>query len=319
MTSFSSRLANGWTQFWFSPAPPLNLAVARIVFAAHAFWMVLSRDLAGVSGVPAEFWHAAGPTLRWRYLLFPGHSGLEQALQLLALAALLAAMLGVFSRASCFLAGLLLYHLAPLETIIWTVSPYARGLTISVLALLVLAFSRSGECLALLPSRRRHEGPDSDFQWPVKLLQVFLAQIYFFSFYSKLVVAGWRWAAPHNMRNFLLISTEPDQVAVFRWFGNWLADHAILCLLIGVGTLLLEGAFFLVLFSPRARQVLVPVAVAFHLGVLFSMNIFFHNTLQLLIFVDWDRLRRRLKTGSGSAPPVSLQPSGRSGAATAGT
>ena len=301
MTSFSSRLARAWTQFWFSPAPPLNLAVARIVFAAHAFWMLLSRDLAGVSGVPVEFWRAAGPTLRWRYLLFPGHSGLEHALELLTLVALLAAMLGVFTRASCFLAGLLLYHLAPLETIIWTVSPYARGLTISVLGLLVLAFSRSGECLALLPSGRRPEGPDGDFQWPVKLLQVFLAQIYFFSFYSKLVVAGWGWAAPQNMRNFLLISVEPDQVAVFHRFGYWLADHAILCLLIGIGTLLLEGAFFLVLFSQRARQTLVPVAVAFHIGVLFSMNIFFPNVAQLLVFVNWNGLRRGHRTVSGSS------------------
>jgi len=115
------------------------------------------------------------------------------------------------------------------------------------------------------------------------------------------VVAGWRWASPQNMRNFLLISTEPDQVAVFQWFGNWLADHAILCLLIGIGTLLLEGAFFLVLFSQRARQTLVPVAVAFHIGVLFSMNIFFPNVAQLLVFVNWNGLRRGHRTVSGSS------------------
>jgi len=79
----------------------------------------------------------------------------------LTLAALLAAMLGIFARVSCFLAGLLLYRLAPLETIIWTVSPYARGLTISVLALLVLARRLQPTPLgivqlALVPER----GPD---------------------------------------------------------------------------------------------------------------------------------------------------------------
>ena len=140
--SFRRVLDAGWSTFWYAPASAVNLAAARIVFALHAFWILGSRDLAALSGVPAVFWMGVPTGDRWRYLLFPGHQQLEQGLQWAAFAALGAAALGVWPRVACLCAGLLLYHLAPLETIFWTPNPYERGFTISVLALLTLSFSR---------------------------------------------------------------------------------------------------------------------------------------------------------------------------------
>src|SRR5262245_33880653 len=97
-----------WDALWFVPEPPSALAAARIVFALQALWILLSRDIPALSALPQAFWADVGASARWRYLIFEGHPGLERALQALAMAALVGALLGVHARACCALAGLLL-------------------------------------------------------------------------------------------------------------------------------------------------------------------------------------------------------------------
>lgn len=292
--------ARCWDRFWFEPGSPQNLAAARIVFAATSLWVLVSRDFAGISGLPAEFWSEVPASVRWRFLDFAGHPFLERSLELTAAVALVCVIIGVLPRLSCFLAGVLLYHLAPLESIIWTNSPYARGLTISVLALLTLAFSPCGDCWTLLSSSELKKADSaSDYTWPVRLIQVFIVQIYFFSGYSKIFYAGWRWASPSNMRNWMLYFSEADQTRVFHSLGPWIAARPMICGVIGVGTLLFELGLFTVLFSKTARLLLVPLVAVFHLGILLSMNLVFLNVPQLLVFADWDGpetwIRTRLK------------------------
>jgi hypothetical protein len=202
---------------------------------------------------------------------------------------LVLAIAGVLPRLSCFVAGMLLYHLAPLEAIIWTPNPYGRGLTISVLALLILAFSPCGDCWTLQFSRKRRLAADpGDYTWPMRLIWLFVAQVYLFSGFAKISHSGWRWASASNLRNWLLYFSEEDQVRVFHTLGPWLAEKPLLCQIIGAGTLILELGFITVLFSKAARRLLVPLAAVFHVGILLSMNLVFLNVPQLLVFADWD-------------------------------
>jgi hypothetical protein len=296
----ASWLARSWERFWFAPGSARNLAAARIVFGVNSLWVLVSRDFAGISGLPAEFWNGVPVSTRWRFLDFAGHPSIERWLEHSAAVALVCVIFGVLPRLSCFLAGLLLYHLAPLESIIWTNSPYVRGLTISVLALFTLAFSRCGDCWTLLPSvKRKAADLAGDYTWPIRLIQLFIVQIYFFSGYSKVFYSGWRWASPWNMRNWMLYFSEADQTRVFHSLGAWIAVRPVVCGIIGVGTLLFELGFFTVLFSKMARRLLVPLAVAFHLGILLSMNLVFLNVPQLLVFANWDSpvgwIQNRLK------------------------
>jgi Vitamin K-dependent gamma-carboxylase len=292
-----SSLVRWWELFWFAPGSPQNLAAARIVFAATSLWVLASRDFAGISGLPADFWSGVSASVRWRFLDFGGHPFLERVLEQAAAVALVCVIVGVLPRLSCFLAGVLLYHLAPLESIIWTNSPYARGLTISVLALLTLAFSPCGDCWTLLPSSEpRQADAASEYTWPVRLIQVFIVQIYFFSGYSKVFYAGWRWASPSNMRNWMLYFSEADQTRVFHSLGAWIAARPMICGFIGVGTLVFELGLFTVLFSKRARLLLIPLVALFHLGILLSMNLMFLNVPQLLVFADWDGLETWIRT-----------------------
>ena len=301
-----ARAAALWERFWHAPEPPLNLAAARVVLALQALWILLSRDIPALSALPAAFWTAVPAGARWRYLLWEGHPRLESVLQAAALLALAGIVCGVWTRACCLVAGVLLYHLAPLETLFFTVSPWAGGLTIPVLGLVALS--------AVPRAPRAEDG------WALRLAQLFVCQAYLFSGWAKLRAAGFAWASAHNIRAWLLLSNQDDQLAVFTGPGLWIADHPLLCALMGAAALALDLGFVAALFWRRGRPLLVAVAAAFHLGILLTQNYAFLGTPLLLLFVDWDawapfqrmrkrstRLRQLPDSTSSRLSPSSLQ------------
>ena len=80
-----ARARAAWDRFWFGPGTARNLAAARIVLAAQALWILLSRDIPALSALPAAFWAEVPGSARWRFLVFEGRPGLEAALQAIAL------------------------------------------------------------------------------------------------------------------------------------------------------------------------------------------------------------------------------------------
>lgn len=279
-----------WEHFWFTPAAARNLAAARIITAATALWVLLSRDLPALSGAPAAFWHFVPWTTRWRYLLFPGHETLERLIQGLAVLALLGVLLGLWPRLCGFVASLLLYHLAPLEPIIWLNTPYLRGLDTPVIALMGLALAPCGDAWSLWPRRRLPHVPSWDYGWPVRLIQVHISLLYFFAAYSKLVDVGWDWSQASNMQAWMLAFNQGFEAKPFLQPGLWLAAQPQLCQLVGILTLLLEFGFLTVLWSVRMRWLLLPAALALHLGILLTMNITVLYLPFFLVFINWDRL-----------------------------
>lgn len=287
-----------WGRLWFPKESPLNLAAARVIFAAHALWLLLSRDLAGASGLPRPFWQAVPDGVRWRFLVFEGHPGLETLLQWIAVGALVGAIAGVWPRACCLVAGLLLYHLAPLETILLTPSPWLKGLTLSVPALLILSLSRCGDALCPFPLSRGGETPPWEYGWPLRLMQMLVCQVYLFGGYAKLFQSGWGWASAENMRAWLLLANQDAEQAVFTAPGLWIADHPELCALMGITAMAVDFGFIAAFFSRRARPWILLAAALFHLAILVSLNYAFLNLPQLLIFVDWERASRSRRAAS---------------------
>ena len=298
-------LRRAWDRAFFSPEPALNLACARVIFAAHALWVLLSRDFSVFSALPAEFWIDVDPLQLWRYLIFPGHPGLESLLQWCAVVTLCTAVLGILPRISCFVAALLLYHLAPLETIYWTQNPFQRGLTISVLVLFTLSFSRCGDALRL--GGAPPAPPSPDYCWPLRLVQFHFAALYFLSGYAKLYRVGLSWLAPDNLRDWFLLFAQQDQLRrlspIFTTAGPWIAEHWWLCFVAALFGIVANLLFIATPFSRYARRVLVPDALFFHVMVLLTLNIFWINTPQLLVYVNWqwlvDWVKARLPARAG--------------------
>jgi hypothetical protein len=315
VTSFADAVREYWRRFWFAPEAPVNLAAARLVLALQAFWILLSRDLPALSALPAAFWSEVPASARWRYLIWEGRPGLEAVLQALVLVALAGVVLGLATRACCLAAGLLLYHLAPLETLFFTPSPWAKGLTIPVLGLLTLATARCGDALALRPGRGVAP-PDAD-GWALRLVRLFVCQQYLFSGYAKLRDAGMAWASPENMRAWLLLANLDDQLVVFREPGLWIADRPLLCALMGAGALAMDLGFVSALVSVRARRVMVPAALCFHLVILVTLNYAFLGAPLLLLMLDWSSLARRRAQPSSSGSGGSSTSAGSGSGVTA--
>lgn len=287
-----ASLRTAWDRHWFAPEPAINLAVARVLAAGVALWVLLSRDRAGVSGLPEVFWSGVNATTRWRFLLFPGHWALEQGLTLLAVVVLLGALLGIRPRTSSFLSALLLYHLAPLESIIWTASPHGRGLTLATLVLLLCGIAPSGDALA---RGARSAAPSWEYGWPLRLIQLWLVSVYFLSGAGKVRESGLAWLHADTLVHWLRLATQNDLVAVHRAFGGWIADRPFVAGAVGVGTLLFEFGSVTALFSRRSRPWFAAIAIGFHTAIHFTMNIALNSWPLLLTFVDWDGVRARFR------------------------
>ena len=303
--SMSDRLARRWETLFFDGGSAVNLAMARIFVSATALWVVLSRDLPATSGLPPAFWSGVTNPMRWRYLLFPGHESLERVLQGIAIAALILTLLGIWPRICAAVAGLLLYHLAPLETIFWNPNPYLRGLTIPVLALLALSASPCGNALVLWrpASQGDSSAPTWEYAWPVRFIQMEICFLYLFSGYSKVVDVGLLWFSPEFIRLWIVALSQNPQTQVFTSLGPWLAEHAWLCGAMGAGSLLLELSFPAVLFSRTAKRVLVPAAFLMHVGIVLTFNITILFLPLFVVFVDWAALGKR-QTAPGAAAVV---------------
>jgi len=298
------RVHRLWDAVWFAPGSARNLAAARILVGGQALWMLLSRDLAAHSGLPAVLWDSVPDPMRWRYLIFPGHPVAEQALQLLALVSLVAVILGLFTRVACLLAALLLYHLAPFETVLRQLPPTERGFDVSVLALVVLAFAPCADAWNV----RLPRAPSADatplwrYHWPLCAIQLFLAQVYLFAGYAKLYLVGPSWISAAAIRNLVLASDQIASGVPVHPLGLWIASSTALSVAVAIATMGMDLGFIVAVFWKRSRLVLVPLALAFHLGILLATTIYYLNWPLLLVFVDWDWVRQRLARARTQPP-----------------
>lgn len=284
------RFSRLWDAFWFSSGSAMDLAAARILVSATAIWVLLSRDLPALSGVPQAFWSTLPASFKWRYLLFPGHESLERWLQGLALFALVATCLGIFPRISALVAAVLLVHLTPLEAF---ESTGAFTWSIPILGLFFVSASPCGDALSLRPEHRT-SAFGWEYHWPVQAIRVQLCFLYFFSAYSKMWHAGLSWAAPTHMQAWVLGFYQREH-PVFTWFAPWVAQHLWVCGAMGIIALAVEVSFPLALISRKARLILVPVALLMHVGIALVLNIAVFYWPVLLVFVDWQSLAARWK------------------------
>jgi len=284
------ELRRRWNGFWFRADTALNLAVARLLLAGTSLWIVLSRPaLPSILEFPDAMWQSVSHERRVRFLLIFSQST-EQILWYSLHVALVLCLLGIMSRWSALVSGLLLYHFAPLEAIFRGGNPNLFGFTIPCLALIVVAASASGGGFG-------HGEESWQHRWPVAIIEFLLCAMYFFAGYSKLFATGLAWLEPQNIRNTLLAI---NQTLGFTGpsLALWIAGHPTLCALLSVAGVGFELTFPAVMISRRARAVYVPVAIVFHLLNAIVFRIHFQDMALLLVFVDWrvlttDRIMRR--------------------------
>lgn len=276
----NAALSRAWDRFWFRPAGPAGLIAARSIVCVQALWILLSRpDLPGILEWPKAFWQGAHPAAAARFLILGLPAPVERVLFALLLVGLAAGAVGFFRPVPGLALAVLLYHFAPFEDIfVSRGGPFFRGLTIPVLALVLLATARA-------PTRRA--APSADFRWPLAAIQFLVAFTYLSSGLTKLLAVGPRWFTAPNFQGLVLGLILPE---ISPPWARWVAARPALC---GVGAVLAFVLDFLLgasLLSPRFARVAVPILAGAHLAIVQTLGVFFLGAPLLLVCLDWDAI-----------------------------
>lgn len=301
-------LGQRWNHFWFEPTSADNLGLCRIILYGSMFLFYLlspvlfrswgwHEDFTLWGKVSSVFWT---PVWLFAKLHLPQLSTssliVVQSVWRLALALSCVGLLTRFSTAVSFVFGVYLFGLP---------NNFGRIHHLDHLllwAFMVMAFSQCGDAWsvdALIRKARartvaaeKDPAPSGEYTWPVHLIWVISAMVYFEAGISKLRHSGIKWVTTETMQNFLLHGYYhvSDSEPLTSW-GLFFARSHWLWSALAAGSLLLEVGLVLAVFSRRARWVLVPGVVAMQAGIALLMGPNFYQMMTCqALWVPWDRV-----------------------------
>ncbi len=258
-----------WNAFWFTPADPLPLAIVRICTGLLLTWScivwLLDPDaFFGPRGwlPPTDVWRMNDQPWQWSWFFVALGSDGVRALAGVALVAAVLLTVGLATplAASVSLVGLIsAANRAPLNT-------FGLDDTLGML-LIGLAVGPSGARLSL--DRRllgAGQGSDASVRANValRLIQVHLCVVYFFSGCGKLFGASWwegtaLWGAAANVQYRTLDLT-------------WLAWYPLVINALTLVTLFWEVGYAALVWPKLTRRVFLAIAVMVHLGIGLAMG-----------------------------------------------
>lgn len=283
-------------------ATPLPLGVVRAVVHGAFLVGVLTTSFTNLGALPATLLRPTGAMqlLPWRFydaLLTP--AGML-ALKVLMAAALLLGVFGVWARWTTKLsAALVLFY----EGLLRSFGHFNHDEMVAVYALVVLAFTPCADAFAVGRPRVGGRRGGWVYGYPLLLIQLLLAWMYFSSALIKLRTAGLDYFSRDNLPA-LAVFHSLDNLHDTRYrlaFGLvQYREYAPAFLLLVV---LWELLFPLAVFSRRARWWVLGFGLAFHVSTVFVMNLFFpYHLVMYLAFVDWQRVADRLRRRGGGDP-----------------
>jgi predicted DCC family thiol-disulfide oxidoreductase YuxK len=289
-------LRKKWTSFWFEPATADNLGLARILlFGSMAVFYIVTPYLFPTwgwhetfsewGGVSHVFWK---PIWLFRTLHLPQLSVNELVLMdAVWKVSLIFSAVGLFTRFSNAVAFILCVYLFGLA------NNFGKTHHLDILLLwsfLIMTVSRCGDSWSLDRLRktaRTGSGPGSEtpvvsgeYTWPIRMIWVVMAMIYFEAGCSKARHSGIGWITGGVMSFFLqraqyhITDAEPLTnwglaIARHNWSGELFA-------LMGMG---LELTYPLALFSKRLRWPLVTGGMMMQIGIAVLMGPNFYQMI----------------------------------------
>ena len=254
---------------WTEPVRAERLAILRIGVAAVLLLDILANylphlaDLFGPNslGDPQVFWQDQ-PVTFWSVLGWVESPAVLRAAAIAWVAAAVLLLLGLCSRTSAAAAWALSQSFLALN-------PYAHnaGDTVRTIILLYLMVSPCGAAWSLDRWRRRNgqPGPVFVYPWPLCLLLVQMAVIYFNNGVHKLI--GPQWRAGTSLYYVL------GDLTLTRWSYGELPLPFVLTQLSTWGVLVWELAFPLLVLLPSTRTVTLVLGVLLHVGIGLSMEL----------------------------------------------
>jgi hypothetical protein len=168
---------------------------------------------------------------------------------------------------------------------------------IGVYFLVVLAFTPCGDGFAIdrLIGVTRRRAPGFIYGYPILLMQILMAWVYFSSALIKLRTRGLSYLSADTLPVLAITNSlgnlHDTQFQIAFWLPQF---RAFLSFAIGL-VIVWELLFPLAVWWRRSRPWILGGGILFHLSTLFTMNIFFpHQLAMYLVFVDWPTVAARL-------------------------
>jgi predicted DCC family thiol-disulfide oxidoreductase YuxK len=301
-------LGQRWNRFWFEPTSADNLGLCRIILYGSMFLFYLlspvlfkswgwHEDFSSWGNVSSVFWT---PVWLFRVLHLPQLSTSSLvAIQTIWRLALALSCVGLFTQFSTAVSLVFGVYLCGLPNNFGKIHHLDQLL---LWVFLVMAFSKCGDAWSvdalIRKARARSTAADSDpspsgeYTWPVHLIWVISAMVYFEAGISKLRHSGIKWVTTETMQNFLMHGYYhvSDSEPLTSW-GQFFARSHWLSSALAAGSLLLEVGFVVAVFSRRARWVMVPSVVAMQAGIALLMGPNFYQMIMCQsVWVPWDRV-----------------------------
>ena len=258
-----------WDRFWFTPADPLPLAIVRIIAGTLLAWScaVWLMDVDAFFG--PHGWLRDGDVERmndqpwqWSWFFALSSPTAVRALILVTLVAAACLALGLATPVAAWVA--LVGFLAAVNRTPLTVFGFDDALG---MLLIPVAIGPAGAVLSLdrrLGIATSGDGPSVSANIALRLLQVHLCVVYFFSGIAKLFGASWwegtaLWGAAANSRYRTLDIT-------------WLARHPLLVNLLTLGTVFWEVSYPALVWPRLTRRLAIAMGIFVHLGIGLAMG-----------------------------------------------
>jgi hypothetical protein len=296
--------ADAWNAFWFTPSDPLPLAVIRIATGllftwACIVWLLDVDAFFGTAGwlAPGNVWRMNDQPWQWSWYFAASSPTAIRVLAGITLAAAILLTVGLATplAAVVSLAGFVsMANRAPLNVF---------GFDDALGLLLVgLAVGPAGARLSLdsLWGGAGPAGPSVRATLALRLIQVHLCVVYFFSGGGKMLGASWwegtaLWGAVANVQYRTIDLTG-------------LARHPLVTNALTLGTLFWEVSYPALVWPRLTRRLVLAAAVAVHLGIGLAMGMMEFGLAMItanLAFVPaaaWRSLGRRLTGRNGAHP-----------------
>ncbi|MBQ80822.1 MAG: hypothetical protein CMJ66_12430 [Planctomycetaceae bacterium] len=256
-----------WAAFWFTPSDPALLGILRILTGALLAWSsaIWLYDQDGFFGQTA--WQSAGNVWRlndqpWHWSWYfvaetPATSWLLAAVSLLAALSL---SVGCFTRAAAciaFAGYVSAVNRAPLNTF-----GFDDVLGIMLVPMII---GRAGARFSVDSMfRKGHSVPNIETTIAIRLIQVHLCILYFFSGCGKLLGASWwegtaLWGAVANIQYRTIDLT-------------FLAWHPLIVNALTLGALFWEISYAALIWPRLTRPLYLVMAMFVHLGIGLTMG-----------------------------------------------
>jgi len=288
------------------PASAFALGVVRAIVHGTFLISILFTSFSALGALPATILRPTGamrllPWSLYDQLQTPHGMLFLKVVLVLSLLLSTTGFLTVVSTKTSFL--LVLFY----QGLLRSFGHFNHDEMLAVYYLAVLAFTPCGDGFSLdnRMLRQRKERPALAYAYPILLLQLLMAWVYFSSALIKLRVAGLKYLSPDNLPALAIFhSLDNLHDTPFR-LAFWLPQIKSYLPVAVVLVLVWELIFPLAIFWRRWRWWILGAGILFHLSTLFLMNIFFpHQLAMYLIFVDWDGKYSRAKAQRRKESPL---------------